>query len=151
MPAAVKPDTEVVARVAFVKVNTAGLAAAAVQAPVPVAVIVAVEYWQMVWAVPALGLALTVIAVVSVHPFTVQMYLYTPATVKPLIRVVGEFDEVKEVVTGLVDNAVHIPEPVAAIVAVEYWQMVWLGPELGLAVTVTRAVSLHPLFDHISL
>lgn len=65
---------------------------------------------------------------------------------KPLITVVGEAGVVMTVVAGLVDNAVHMPVPVPAIVAVVYWQMLWSGPALGLAVTVTRAVSLHPPF-----
>jgi uncharacterized membrane protein len=38
----------------------------------------------------------------------------------------------------------HVPVPVAAIVAVVFSQMLWSGPALGLAVTITDAVSVHP-------
>ena len=48
MPAAVKPDTDVVGEVVLTKVTTAGFDAAMVHVPVPVAVIEVVEYWQMV-------------------------------------------------------------------------------------------------------
>jgi hypothetical protein len=47
VPAAVKPDTDVVGDVELVKVTAAGLPAAASHVPVPVAAIVAVEYWQV--------------------------------------------------------------------------------------------------------
>ena len=66
------PDTDDTGDVGLAKVTTAGLPAAALHVPVPDAAIVAVEYWQVVWSIPALGLALTVIMTVSTHPFTVQ-------------------------------------------------------------------------------
>jgi len=53
------------------------------------------------------------------------------------------------VAAGLVDSAVHVPIPVAAIVAVEYWQVTRSGPALGFAITITLAVSVHPFAVHI--
>jgi hypothetical protein len=44
MPAVEKPETDVVGEVVLTKVTTAGFDAALVQVPVPVAVIVLVEY-----------------------------------------------------------------------------------------------------------
>ena len=63
------------------------------------------------------------------------------------MTVAGEDGVVIAVTAGLADSAVHVPVPVAAMVAVVYWQMVRSVPAFGLAMTVTRAVSLHPLFD----
>ena len=71
-----------------------------------------------------------------------------PANVNPLIVAVGEVTVVMVVVAGLVIDAVHVPVPVAAIVAVEYWQVVWSGPAFGLAVTITLAVSVQPFDVH---
>lgn len=59
------PDTDVTGDDELVKVTTAGLPAAPLHIPVPAAAIVAVEYWQVDWSGPALGLALTVISTVS--------------------------------------------------------------------------------------
>ena len=53
------------------------------------------------------------------------------------------------VLAGLEEIAVQVPVPVAAIVAVEYWQVVWSGPALGLEVTITLAVSAHPFLVQI--
>ncbi len=39
---------------------------------------------------------------------------------KPVIAVTGDVDEVITVAAGLPDSIVHVPVPVAAIVAVEY-------------------------------
>ena len=58
--------------------------------------------------------------------------------------VVGDEGAAIVVVSGLVDNAVHVPTPVAAIVAVEYWQVVRSGPASGFAMAMTSAVSVHP-------
>ncbi len=68
-----------------------------------------------------------------------------PATENPLITVLGEAGVVMTVVAGLVDSAVQMPAPVAAIAAVEYWQVIWSAPAFGLAVTITLAVSEHPV------
>jgi hypothetical protein len=66
-----------------------------------------------------------------------------------VIVVVGDIEEVIVDVPGFVARAVHVPVPVAAIVADPPGRIiqltVWSGPALGLAVTVTAAVSLHPL------
>jgi hypothetical protein len=40
------------------------------------------------------------------------------------MTVVGDAGVVMTVAAGLVDNAVQMPVPVAAIVAMEYWQVV---------------------------
>ena len=48
------------------------------------------------------------------------------------------------VVAGLVDREVQVPEPVAPILTVLYWQMVWAGPPLGAAATVMSTVSSQP-------
>ncbi len=55
--------------------------------------------------------------------------------------VVGLEAVVMVAVPGLPVEAVHVPVPVAAMVAVPYWQTLWSGPALGLAVTVTVIVS----------
>jgi hypothetical protein len=110
----------VVAEVEDVKVVVAGLLLRAVHVPIPVAAIVAVEYWQIIWSGPALGLAVTITLAVSVHPLAVHTYPYVPASVNPLIDVVGEAIDVMTVDVGLPGNAVHVPIPVAAIVAVVY-------------------------------
>ncbi len=51
-------------------------------------------------------------------------------------------------VPGLVTEAAHVPVPVAAIVADPPGSgtqlTVWAGPASGMAVTVTRAVSVQP-------
>ena len=116
--------------------------------PVPVAAIVAIVFSQMLWSGPALGLAVTITDAVSVHPPLVHMKLYVPAALKVVIAVEGEDGAVMVAVPGLLDSAVHAPVPVAAMVAVPPGRVaqvtVWSGPALGLAVTVTRAVSVHP-------
>jgi len=123
----------------------AGLDDSAVHTPGPdTAFILVVPGRQKLWSGPALGLAVTVTAIVSVHPPDVHMKLYMPARENPLMTVFGDEGESISAVAGLVGNAVHVPIPVAAIVLVEYWQIVWSGPALGLAITITLAVSLHP-------
>ena len=57
---------------------------------------------------------------VSLQPLDVHMNPYVPATVKPLIDVVGDVGATNAVIAGLLTIAVHVPIPVAAIVAVEY-------------------------------
>ena len=44
----VNPDTDVVGDIVLTKLTTAGFDKAAVHVPAPVAVIVVLEYWQMV-------------------------------------------------------------------------------------------------------
>ena len=62
--------------------------------------------------------------------------------------VVGLAGAVMVAVPGLVPMAVHVPAPVAAIVAVPPGRIahdtVWSGPASGLAVTVTVVLSGHP-------
>ena len=147
VPAVVKPETEVVGDMVLTKLITAGFDAAAVHVPVPVAVIEVVEYWQMVWSVPAFGLAVTFIKTVSLHPLSDQYKVYVPAAVKPDTEVVGEVILTKLTTAGFAAAVVHVPEPVAVIAVVEYWQMVWSVPAFGLAVTFIRTVSLQPLSD----
>ena len=45
--------------------------------------------------------------------------MYVPAIVKPLIRVVGDVGLTTVVVVGLLGSAVHVPVPIAAMVAEE--------------------------------
>jgi hypothetical protein len=55
---------------------------------------------------------------VSVHPLTlVQINLYEPAAVNPVMVVAGFAAVVIMELPGLPTNAVHVPVPVAAIVA----------------------------------
>ena len=73
----------------------------------------------------------------------------SPATVNVVIVVVGLAGVVMRAVPGLPDAAgVHVPTPVAAIVAEPPGSMahvtVWSGPAFGFAVTVICAVSVHP-------
>jgi hypothetical protein len=96
----------------------AGLVDNADHVPAPAAAIVAMLPGQVFWSGPAFALADTITAAVSVHPPDVQMYLYEPAVVKPVIVVVGDVDVVIVVVAGFPVTAVHVPVPVAAIVAV---------------------------------
>ncbi len=67
------------------------------------------------------------------------------------MTVVGEVGVLIVVVAGFVDRAVQVPVPVAAIVTGLYWQLLISGPALGLAVTITLAVSgvVHPVPLHI--
>ena len=62
---------------------------------------------------------MTMTDAVSVQPFDVQMKLYVPATVRPLMIVVGEVAELMVAVAGFPFCADQVPDPVAAIVAVE--------------------------------
>ena len=62
---------------------------------------------------------MTMTDAVSVQPFSVQIKLYVPAIVKPLTIVFGEVVEVMLVIEGFPLCADQVPEPVAAIVAVE--------------------------------
>jgi len=147
VPAEVKPETLVVGDVVLTKDTTAGFDTAVVHVPVPVAVIAVVEYWQMVWSVPAFGFAVTFIRTVSLQPLSDQYKVYVPAAVKPETDVVGDVVLAKVTTVGFEAAVVHVPVPIAAIAVVEYWQMVWSGPAFGLAVTFIRTVSLHPLSD----
>lgn len=63
-------------------------------------------------------MAVTVTAAVSEQLPFVQMKWYVPATLNPVIVVVGELVVVIVAVPGLPACAVHVPEPVAAMVAV---------------------------------
>jgi hypothetical protein len=45
----------------------------------------------------------------------------------------------------------HVPVAVDAIVTAVFSQMFWSGPALGLAVTITDAVSVHPPLVHMKL
>lgn len=60
---------------------------------------------------------------------------------------VGDVGVAMVVVAGLVDKAVQVPPPVAAIVAVEYWQVVWSTPALGSDDTKILIVSTQIVFD----
>ena len=61
--------------------------------------------------------------------------------------VVGDEGAVIVVEPGFDANAVHVPVPLAAIVAIESRQMVWSGPALLqlLTVTVPLAVAEQPI------
>ena len=112
---------EVVALPGVVIVDVPGLDAKAVHVPVPVAAIVDDPPGKItqltVWSGPAFGLAVTVTDAVSLQPPLVQMKLYVPAALKLCITEVGEAGVVIVAVPGLVARAVHVPLPVAAIVA----------------------------------
>ena len=72
-----------------------------------------------------------------------------PEVSRPVIEVVGDVGLVITVALGLPAAAVHIPVPVAAIETVPVvLQMIWSGPALGLVVTITLAVSVHPFEVH---
>jgi len=90
-----------------------------------------------VWSVPAFGFPFTITAAVSVHAPLVQMKLYVPGALKPLIVVAESVGLVMTAVPGLFDWAVHVPVPVAAIVAAAFWQVVWSGPALVPVVMMT--------------
>ena len=120
VPAVIKPETNVVGDVLLTIVTTAGFDAAEVHVPVPLAVIAVVEYWQMVWSVPAFGLAVTLIRTVSLHPLSDQYNVYVPAAEKPETDVVGDVLLTKFTAAGFDAAAVHVPVPVAVIVAEVY-------------------------------
>ena len=61
---------------------------------------------------------MTMTAAVSEQLPFVQIKLYVPAVLNPVIVVVGEAGVVIVAVPGLPACAVHVPGPVAAIVAV---------------------------------
>ena len=65
-----------------------------------------------------MGLAEIMTADVSVQPPFVQMNLYVPTVLNAVIVVVGEEGVVIVAVPGFPACAVHVPDPVAAIVAV---------------------------------
>jgi hypothetical protein len=86
---------------------------------------------------------------VSAHPdVLVQINLYVPAAVKPVIVVVALVGAMIVAPPGLFSRAVHVPVPVAVMVAVppgSTMQLtVWSDPAFGFAVTMTDAVSLQP-------
>ena len=62
----------VVGEEGVVIIVTTGLPTAAVHVPVPVPAITAVLNWQMTWSGPAVGFAVTVTSIVSLHPFSDQ-------------------------------------------------------------------------------
>ena len=142
----------VVGLAGLVMVDVPGLLNNAVHVPVPVAAIVAEPPGRMiqltVWSGPAFGFAVTVIFTVSVQLPFVHIYAYVPAALKVVIVVVGLDGVVMVEVPGLPANAVHVPVPVAAIVAEPPGRIaqftVWSGPAFGFAVTMTLAVSVQP-------
>ena len=73
---------------------------------------------------PALGFAVTFIRTVSLQPFCDQYKVYVPEAVKPETDVVGDVVLTKLTVAGFAAAVVHVPVPVAVIVADVYWQMV---------------------------
>ena len=78
----------------------------------------------MVWSLPAIGLAVTFIKTVSLHPLSDQYKVYVPADANPDTDVVGDVLLTKLNVAGFDAAAVHVPVPVAVIVTVVYWQIV---------------------------
>ena len=138
----------VVGEEGFVMVTTAGLPLSWDQVPVPMAAMVAVEYWQVVWSGPAFGFAVTVTYIVSVQMLLDHTYPYMPATVKPVIVVVSLVRLAITVVAGLVERMLHVPVPIDAVVTVLYWQIVWSSPAELIGVTSTFIESVHPLFVH---
>ena len=115
----------VVGLVGVVMTAVPGLPAdAGVHVPAPVPAIVAEPPGRRaqvtVWSGPAFGLAVTTICAVSVQPLAfVHMNEYVPAAVNVVIVVVGLVGVVMTAVPGLpADAGVHVPAPVAAMVAV---------------------------------
>ena len=137
---------------ALVMVAVPALPGSAVHVPAPVAAMVAEppgsKAHVTVRSGPALGLAVTTTEAVSLQPPLVQMKLYVPAALKVVMLVVGLAAVVITAVPGLPACAVHVPAPTAAIVTDPPGRIlqvvVWSGPALGLAVTTTAAVSVHP-------
>ena len=72
-----------------------------------------------------------------------------------VIVVVGLAGAVMIAVPVLVTDAVHVPAPVAAIVAVPPGALiqftVWAGPASGMAVTTIAAVSVQPVLVQMKL
>ncbi len=131
-----------------------GFPLCAVHVPLPVADIVAVPPGNMahttVLSIPASGLDVTTTLAVSVQPLAfVQIKLYDPAALYVVIVVVGDDVFVIVAVPGFPLCAVHVPLPVADIVAVPPGNMahttVLSIPASGFDVTTTLAVSEHPL------
>ena len=110
--------TDVLPLPALVMTVGAGLFGAAVHMPVPSACRSADEFRQVMVSGPASGLAETMTAAVSEQPPFVQMKLYVPTVLNAVIVVVGELGVVILAVPGLPACAVHVPDPVAAMVAV---------------------------------
>ncbi len=69
---------------------------------------------------PALGLAVTFIRTVSLHPFHDQYKVYVPESVKPETEAFAEVILLKATTAGLPASAVQVPVPEAAIEVVEY-------------------------------
>ena len=118
----------------------------------PVAAIVAVPAGNVtqvtVWSIPALGLAVTITEAVSVQEPSFHINLYVPTALKSVIVVFEVLLAVIIAVPGLPVCSVHVPIPSAAIVAVPLGNdvkqvTVWSIPALGLAFTVTVAVSVQ--------
>ncbi len=74
----------------------------------------------MVWSIPALGLAVTCISTVSLHPFSDQYSVYVPESANPDTDEVGSVVLKKVTTAGLPASAVQVPAPVAANAVVEY-------------------------------
>jgi hypothetical protein len=87
---------------------------------------------------------------VDVQVPLVQIKVYTPGALKVVIVVLALAGVVMAAVPGLPACAVHVPVPVAPIVADPPGSTaqftVLLGPALGCAVTVTVAVEVHVPF-----
>jgi uncharacterized membrane protein YjfL (UPF0719 family) len=107
--------------VGVVMIAVPGLPVCAVHDPVPAAAIVALPPGNIahviVWSGPALGFAVTTTDAVSEHPPFVQIKLYVPATLNVVMVVVALVEFVIVAVPGFPACAVHVPVPVAAIVA----------------------------------
>ena len=112
----------VVGLAALVIVAVPGLVPIGVHVPVPAPAIVALPPGNTahvtVWSAPALGLAVTTMAAVSLQPPLDHMKLYVPATEKVVIVVVALAGVVIVAVPGLETIGVQVPTPVPAIVAV---------------------------------
>ena len=79
--------------------------------------------------------------------------MYVPAALKFVIVVVALVGVVMVDVPGFPALAVHVPVPVASIVADPPGSVtqvtVWLGPALAAAVTTTVVVAVHPPLVHV--
>ena len=89
----------------------------------------------------------TITLAVSVQLAKFQIKLYVPPTRNPVIVVVGLVGLFMVTDPGLPAIAVHVPVPMAAIVAVPFTHVRTSGPALGLEVTITATVSVQIIDD----
>ena len=155
-PVPLKPIAGVILSYGLVKVIESGLVESeshSLNPPVLCAASATTDLLQTIWSGPALGLAVTTIATVSMQVAVVQAYLYTPTVEKVVIVVDGLVGVVIVDVPGFPARVVHVPVPIAAIVADPPGRGTQLtvlsGPPFGDILTIM--VSEHAPTVHISV